>query len=93
MAPIVVAIHPRLTPTYGPTAKSGQGQDSWTKTQTDFRESLHLQGFHINAIELVDVGEHKASATVDVNWEDNLPGTIGDVRSIQGFGVVKEGGE
>jgi hypothetical protein len=37
--------------------------------------------------------EHEATATVDVNWEDNLPGTIGDVRSIQGFGLVKEGGE
>jgi hypothetical protein len=77
----------------GPTARSRQSQDSWIKAQTEFRESLHLQGTHINTIELGDVEEHKATATADVNWEDNLPGTIGDVRSIQGFGLVKDGGE
>ena len=40
-----------------------------------------MQGVHINTVELGDAGEHKAPATVDV-LKDNLPGTIGDVRSI-----------
>jgi hypothetical protein len=74
----------------GPTARDRQSQASWIKTQARFRESLHLQGTRINTVELGDVEEHRATATADVQWEDNLPNSVGDLRSIQRFSLVKE---
>jgi hypothetical protein len=77
----------------GPTARDRQSQASWIKNQARFRESLHLQGTRMNTVELGDVEEHRAAATADVQWEDNLPDSVGDLRSIQRFSLVKEEGE
>ena len=44
-------------------------------------------------MELGEVGVQRATATVDVEWEDNLQSTVGNRREIYDWDLVKDDGK
>ncbi len=70
---------------FGPTFRSQHDQASWISSE----ESFQIQGSTIHSLQVDEVLETTATATVDVSFVDNT----GTPRFLIVWGLVKEGGQ